>query len=380
MDRPIYLDHNATTPLDPAVFEEMKPFFLEEFGNASSRHEFGWAASQAVETARARVAAMIGCLPKEIIFTSGATEANNIALRGALTKEKNHIITCNIEHKAVLEVAQDLVRRNGAELTILPVDSNGLLKAEQVRDAITDKTGLISLIFGNNEIGTIHPIAEIGKIAKERGIYFHTDATQATGHVSVDVNAMGIDLLSLSAHKFHGPKGVGALYVRATNPRVKIRPFAVGGSQELGIRPGTLNVPGIVGLGKASEIATTDLTGERSRVAALRDLLKSEITSKLDGVRVNGDKESRLPHNLSLTFEGISNQSLLGALVRKVALSAGSACTDPMAKPSHVLSAIGLSDTEAKSTLRFGLGRFTTKAEIAGAAESVLEAVRKNRQ
>lgn len=379
MSRPIYLDHNATTPLDPEVFEAMKPFFLNEFGNASSRHEYGWAASQAVETARAKTAALIGCLPKEITFTSGATEANNIAVRGVLTNEKNHVITCNIEHKAILEVAHDAVKRIGGSLTILPVDQSGRVSREQVARAITDKTALITLIFGNNEIGSIHPIAEIGKLAKERGILFHTDATQATGHVPVNVNEMGIDLLSLSAHKFHGPKGVGALYARAMNPRVKIRPHSVGGSQEMGIRPGTLNVPGIVGLGKACEFASQHLASEQRRVTELRDLLLKEITSKLDGVELNGHPLERLPHNLSLTFSGTSTQSLLGKLLKFVAASAGSACTDPMAQPSHVLTAIGLTNEQAKSTLRFGLGRFTTREEIVRAAAAVVDAVKATR-
>ncbi|HEX4922823.1 MAG TPA: cysteine desulfurase family protein [Bdellovibrionales bacterium] len=378
MQKPIYLDNHSTTPLDPNVFEAMKPYFLEHFGNPSSRHEYGWAAAQAVENARAQVAKLLGCLPKEIIFTSGATEANNLAIRGVLTPEKNHFITGNTEHKSVLEVAKALAKE-GQPVTILECDSKGLITLEQVEAALRPNTALISLMFGNNEIGTLHPLEEIGRLAKSKGVLFHTDATQALGHLDVNVNTLNADLVSFSAHKFHGPKGIGALYVRAQNPRVKVRPHALGGTHEMGIRPGTLNVPGIVGLGAACEIAGAELPREVAHTARLRDRLRRAIEASVDGVSLNGPEAPRLPHNLSLTFEGVTTQGLLAGLHRSVALSAGSACTSPMAEASHVLKAIGHDENEARSTLRFGLSRYNTEDEIDRAAAAVIEAVAKAR-
>jgi cysteine desulfurase len=380
MKTPIYLDNHATTKPDPSVFEAMKPFFLEHFGNASSRHEFGWAASKAVDDSRLAVAQLLGALPKEIIFTSGATEANNIALRGIITSDKNHIITSNAEHKSILEVLADMKVSGRAEYTILDVDRTGQVSPEQVANAITSRTILVSLIYGNNEIGTLNPLSEIGKITRQKKIFLHTDATQAVGHVPVNVNEMSIDLLSLSAHKFHGPKGVGALYVRSQNPRVKIAPHSKGGSQEMGVRPGTLNVPGIIGLGKACEILLQNLNDERARLKQLRDELQLTLLTALPDTKVNGHPTERLPHNLSVTFQGVTSQSILGQMHRSVALSTGSACSTQTSEVSHVLKAIGLSEEAARSTLRFGLGRFTTRDDILQASSIVIDAIRKIRQ
>ena len=375
----IYLDHNATTPLDPRVLETLLPYLKEQFGNASSStHPYGWAAKEAVEAARKQVASLLGASSREIIFTSGATEADNIAIFGAALAStgRNHIVSQVTEHPAVADPLDEL-RRRGFEVTQLATDATGWLTPDRVASAITEKTCLVTIMAANNEVGTVFPIAEIGRICKEAGVLFHTDAAQAVGKVPLDVEAMGIDLLSLSAHKFYGPKGCGALYVRAREPRVRLQAISYGGGQENKLRPGTLNVPGIVGLGEASRIVTEELDEESSRIRQLRDLLHERLTV-LDGVVLNGHPEQRLPGTLSVSFSGVDGGALLLQL-RDVAVSSGSACSSGNNQPSKILKALGISDKAALSTIRFAVGRFNTTEEIERAAESVTNAVRQLR-
>ena len=383
MKLPIYMDNHATTQVDPRVIETMLPFFTERFGNASSRnHVFGWDSEAAVDRAREQVASLIhAASPREIVFTSGATESDNIAVKGiagAYAHQGNHILTCAIEHKAVLDSCKSLERK-GYRITYLPVRANGLIDLDKLRDALTDKTILISIMAANNEIGTIEPVREIGQIAKEKGILFHTDATQAVGKIPLNVEEMGIDLLSLTAHKIYGPKGVGALYVRSSKPRVKLNPLIEGGGQERGLRSGTLNVPGIVGLGKACEIAQKDIMADGERLTGLSQRLKSRIVGQLDQVSVNGDPLQRLPGNLHVSFAYIEGESLLMGL-KDIAVSTGSACTSASLEPSHVLRAIGLEEHLAHSSIRFGLGRFNTEEEVDYVACRVVEEVRRLRE
>jgi cysteine desulfurase len=382
MKLPIYMDNHATTQVDPRVMETMLPFFTEKFGNASSRnHIFGWDSEAAVDRARQQVASLIhAASPREIIFTSGATESDNLAIKGvaeAYRQKGNHILTCAIEHKAVLDSCKSLERK-GYQVTYLPVAKDGLVDLEGLRDAITSRTILISIMAANNEIGTIEPVREIGRIAKEKGILFHTDATQAVGKIPVNVEEMGIDLLSLTGHKIYGPKGAGALYVRS-KPRVNIDPSIEGGGQERGIRSGTLNVPGIVGLGKACEIAQTDMMRDGERLTGLSERLRGEIMNRLDEVSVNGHASQRLPGNMHLSFAYIEGESLLMGL-KDIAVSTGSACTSASLEPSHVLRAIGLEEHLAQSSIRFGLGRFNTEEEVDYTVRRVVEEVRRLRE
>ncbi len=379
---PVYLDYNATTPIDPRVLEAMMPYLTSEFGNAASRnHAFGWKAEAAVEAAREQIARLLGASSKEIVFTSGATESNNLAIKGAaaMYREKgNHIITCTTEHKAVIDPCKRLAEQ-GYEVTWLTPDSYGRVSAQQVAEAITDRTILISLMAANNEIGTLHPIAEIAKVAKDRGVIFHSDATQAVGKVPIDVEAMGIDLLSLSAHKIYGPKGVGALYVRRRGPRVRLVCQMDGGGHERGMRSGTLNVPGIVGLGAAAEICRTEMDAEAPRLAALRDRLHKGIADRLDHVQLNGHPTERTPNTVNLSFAYVEGEALMMKM-KDVAVSSGSACTSASLEPSYVLRAIGVGDDLAHSSIRFGVGRPTTEAEIDHAVERVVTAVQELRQ
>lgn len=381
MNLPIYMDNHSTTPVDPRVLEAMMPYFTNKFGNAASRsHSFGWETEQAVENARASVAKIIGANPKEIVFTSGATESINIAVKGAAEmygEKGKHLITSPTEHKATLDCAKYL-EKHGFTVTYLPVDKFGRVSPEDVRAAITDQTILISLMHGNNEIGTIHPIAEIGKIAKERGVLFHVDAAQTVGKIAVDVQAMGIDVLSLSGHKIYGPKGVGALYVRRANPRVRLSPVIHGGGHERGFRSGTLNVPGIVGLGKACEIAAAELTTGIERVKKLRDRLEAGIFKELDEVYLNGHPTERLPNNLNVSFAYVEGEALMMGL-KEMAVSSGSACTSASLEPSYVLRAIGVGEELAHTSIRFGLGRLNTEEEVDFAIKKVASAVRRLR-
>ncbi len=368
MPRPIYMDHHATTPVDPRVLEMMLPFFGEEFGNAASRsHAFGWRAENAVEDAREKVARLIGARGKEIVFTSGATESNNLAIRGVVEFQRDkgdHVVTCATEHNAVLDPLRALEKRGLVHVTRLPVDREGRLDPDAVAKAIGPRTVLVSVMAANNEIGTIHPFAEIGRVAKDKGILFHTDATQAVGKIPVDVAAAGIDLLSLTAHKLYGPKGVGALYVRSREPRARLAPQMDGGGHERGLRSGTLNVPGIVGLGRACELAGTEMETEGARLRILRDRLRDRILAEVDETTVNGPESERLPGNLNLAFGFVEAESLLMALADDVALSSGSACTSATLEPSHVLKAIGVPDELAHGSIRFGLGRWNTVEEV----------------
>ena len=336
MKLPIYMDHHATTPVDPGVLEAMLPYFTNQFGNASSRnHAFGWEAEEATEIAREQIANLIGAVPKEIIFTSGATESDNLALKGVayMYREKgDHIITASTEHKAVLDASKAL-ERDGFKVTYLPVSREGFVSPDDVRDAITEKTTLVSLMYANNEIGTLHPIQEIGAICREKGVIFHTDSTQAVGKIPFNVQEMNVDVASLSAHKMYGPKGVGALYVRRRKPRVLLHPIIDGGGHERGMRSGTLNVPGIVGFGKACQIASQEMPQEMERLRGLRDRLTEGIMSKLDEVYINGDREKRLPHNINLSFAYVEGESLL-MTVSDIAVSSGSACTSASLEPS----------------------------------------------
>ncbi|SDC28744.1 IscS subfamily cysteine desulfurase [Pedobacter soli] len=365
MKQPIYLDNNATTPLDPRVLEAMLPYFTEKFGNAASRnHAFGWVAEEGVDYAREQVAKLIGCTEKEIIFTSGATEADNLAIKGVfeMYKEKgNHIITAVTEHKAVLDTCKHL-EKNGARVTYLGVKEDGLIDLAELEATMTPETILVSIMYGNNEIGVIQPVKEISAIAHKHGALFMTDATQAVGKIPVDVNADGIDLMAFSAHKMYGPKGVGALYVRRKGPRVKVTAQMDGGGHERGMRSGTLNVPGIVGLGKACELCRLEMESETVRLSALRDKLESTL-NKMEESYVNGNTQHRLPHVANISFKYVEGEGLMMAM-SDLAVSSGSACTSASLEPSYVLKSLGLSDDLAHSSIRFGLGRFTTEAEI----------------
>ncbi len=376
MKQPIYLDNNATTPLDPRVLEAMLPYFTEKFGNAASRnHAFGWVAEEGVDYAREQVAKLIGCTEKEIIFTSGATEADNLAIKGVfeMYKEKgNHIITAVTEHKAVLDTCKHL-EKNGARVTYLAVKEDGLIDLAELEAAMTPETILVSIMYGNNEIGVIQPVKEISAIAHKHGALFMTDATQAVGKIPVDVNADGIDLMAFSAHKMYGPKGVGVLYVRRKNPRVKVTAQMDGGGHERGMRSGTLNVPGIVGLGKACELCRLEMESEAKRLSALRDKLESTLT-KLEESYVNGNTQHRLPHVANISFKYVEGEGLMMAM-SDLAVSSGSACTSASLEPSYVLKSLGLSDDLAHSSIRYGLGRFTTEEEIDHAIEITQKAV-----
>jgi cysteine desulfurase len=383
MKFPIFLDNHSTTPMDPRVLETMLPYFVEKFGNAASRnHAFGWAAEEAVETARKQIARLIKADPKEIVFTSGATESDNLALKGVLEmyKEKgNHIITCSTEHRAVLDTAKSLEAKGLATVTYLSVDKQGMVNPQDVRNAITDKTVLISVMLANNEIGTINPVQEIGKIAKEKGVLFHCDATQGVGKIPVDVQAMGIDLMSFSAHKIYGPKGIGALYVRKKNPRVRVAAQMDGGGHERGMRSGTLAVPLIVGFGKACELCEQEMPTESARLSKMRDRLQSGIMGALEETYLNGHPTNRLPGNLNISFAYVEGESLLMGM-KEIALSSGSACTSATLEPSYVLRALGVGTELAHSSIRFGLGRFNTDEEIDYAIKKVIEIVTKLRE
>jgi cysteine desulfurase len=379
---PIYMDNHATTPVDPRVLEAMLPYFTEKFGNSASRnHAFGWESEAAVDQAREQIARLIqASSPREIVFTSGATESDNLALKGvaeAYRDRGQHIISCVAEHKAVLDSCKFL-EKQGYQVTYLPVQTDGLVNLEQLRAAIRKGTILISIMAANNEIGTLQPVKEIGKLAHEMGILFHTDATQAVGKVPVNVEEMGIDLLSLSAHKLYGPKGIGALYVRGARPRVKLRPLIDGGGHERGMRSGTLNVPGIVGLGKACEIAEKEMATETEKLISLRERLKSKILEQLDEVYINGHSTQRLAGNMNMSFAYVEGESLLMGL-KEIAVSTGSACTSASLEPSHVLRAIGVADELAHTAIRFGLGRFNTEEEVDYTVRRVVEEVRRLR-
>ena len=382
MKLPVYMDNHATTRVDPRVFDAMKPYFTEVFGNAASRnHSFGWEAEEATEKARKQIADLIGATAKEIIFTSGATESNNLALKGVAemyAERGNHIITQVTEHKAVLDTCRRL-EKQGIRVTYLPVKRDGLIDLDQLRDAITDETILISIMYANNEIGVVQPVREIGNIAKEKGVLFHSDAAQAIGKIPVNVNSDGIDILSFTAHKLYGPKGAGALYVRRKNPRVQVTAQMDGGGHERGMRSGTLNVPGIVGLGAACEIARQEMPEESRRLASLRDKLKERLFRNLDEIYLNGSMEHRLPHNLNISFAYVEGESLLMG-INDVAVSSGSACTSATLEPSYVLKALGAGDDLAHSSIRFGLGRFNTEEEVDYVADRVVEVVKKLRE
>jgi cysteine desulfurase len=406
---PIYMDNNATTRVDPRVVEAMLPFFSEHYGNAASRnHGFGWKAEEAVETAREQVARLIGADKREIIFTSGATESNNLALKGVAASARgqgNHIVTVQTEHRAVLDPCRRL-QADGCAVTFLPVDAAGVLSADQIADALRgcsttsplspaagergrgegvlkqplrDGAVLVSVMAANNEIGVLQPVADIGRLCKERGILFHSDATQAVGKVPIDVEAMGIDLLSCSAHKIYGPKGIGALFVRRRNPHVRLAPLMDGGGHERGLRSGTLPVPLIVGFGAACVLAEREMTEESRRLLSLRTRLLQGLVGQLDGCRINGSLEQRLPGNLNVSFAGVHGEALLMSL-RNVAISSGSACTSASVEPSYVLRALGVPDDLAHASIRFGLGRFNTEEEVDFVIGEVVQAVRKLRQ
>jgi cysteine desulfurase len=375
--KPLYLDYHATTPVDPRVLDEMLPFFTERFGNPHSKqHAWGWDARDAAEKARAQVAALINASANEITFTSGATESNNLALKGAvdtLRTRGNHIITIATEHKSVLDVCRQFGQQ-GLEVTVLGVDADGLVDLNELRRALTPATVLVSVMAANNEIGTIQPMAEIGAIVHEHGALLHTDAAQAAGKIPIDVRAMHIDLLSMTAHKFYGPKGCGALFVRRAKPKIALAPQAVGGGQESGLRSGTLNVPGIVGLGRAAEICRLEMGDEGKRLADLRDRLLEGLRVRLPDVRVNGSLTRRLPHNLHVSFDGVEGEALLMAL-GDLAVSTGSACSSGSQAPSHVLEAIGATSGRAGASIRFGLGRTTSVADVDYAIDRVATVV-----
>jgi cysteine desulfurase len=379
---PIYMDNHATTPVDPRVLETMLPYFTDKFGNAASRnHSFGWAGEEAIENARQQVASLINATPKEIIFTSGATESDNLMIKGVaeMYREKgNHIITQAIEHKAVLDTCKNL-EKHGFEVTYLPVQKDGRVDPEDVRKAIKPTTILICIMYANNEIGVINPIAEIGKIAKERGIIFAVDGVQAVGKIPVDVQKDNIDLLAISAHKLYGPKGVGALYVRRRNPRVQLSAIIDGGGHERGMRSGTLNVPGIAGLGKACELCNQEMATESVRLRGLRDRLRAGLEAKLDEVFINGSMEHRLPNNLNMSFAYVEGESLLMG-INDVAVSSGSACTSATLEPSYVLKALGVGEDLAHTSIRFGLGRFTTQEEVDYVVDKMVQVVTKLRE
>jgi cysteine desulfurase len=379
---PIYLDNHATTPVDPRVLDAMLPYFTEKFGNAASRnHEFGWKAEEAVENARGQIARLINASPKEIVFTSGATESTNLAIKGAaeMYREKGrHIITQVTEHKATLDTCKRL-EKYGYEVTYLPVERDGRVNLDELRAAIKPNTILISIMYANNEIGVVQPIAEIGKIAKEKGVFFHVDAVQAVGKIPVDVQKDGIDLMSISAHKIYGPKGVGALYVRRKNPRVQLSAIIDGGGHERGMRSGTLNVTGIVGLGKACELCQQEMAQESVKLSKLRDRLKESIMSRLDETYINGSMEHRLPHNINISFAYVEGESLLMG-INDVAVSSGSACTSATLEPSYVLKALGVGEDLAHTSIRFGIGRFNTQEEVDYVADRVVETVTRLRE
>ncbi|HEX4997713.1 MAG TPA: IscS subfamily cysteine desulfurase [Terriglobia bacterium] len=382
MKLPVYMDNHATTPLDPRVLDAMMPFFTDKFGNAASRnHQFGWDAEEAVESARREIADLIGADPREIVITSGATESDNLALKGvaAMYQEKgNHIITCVTEHKAILDSCKHL-EKDGCRVTFLPVDNKGFVDLDELKKAITDKTILISIMTANNEVGVIQDIKEIGRIAREKGILFHTDAVQAAGKVPFNVNEMNVDLASLSAHKMYGPKGVGALYVRRRNPRVLLTPIIDGGGHERGMRSGTLNVPGIVGFGAAAKLARTDLAKESAEMFRLRERLRLTLERELDEIYINGDLEKRLPGNLNMSFAYVEGESLLMG-INDIAVSSGSACTSASLEPSYVLKALGVGEDLAHTSIRFGIGRFNTEEEVDYVAGRVIETVRRLRE
>ncbi len=382
LELPIYLDNNATTPMDPRVLEAMLPYFTEKFGNAASRnHSFGWVAEEAVDYAREQVAKLINADPKEIIFTSGATEADNLAIKGVYemyASKGNHIITCTTEHKAVLDTCKH-IEKSGGEVTYLNVKEDGLIDLAELEKAITEKTILISIMYGNNETGVIQPIREISAIAKKNGILFFTDATQAVGKIPVDVLADGIDLMAFSGHKMYGPKGVGALYVRRKNPRVKVTSQMDGGGHERGMRSGTLNVPAIVGFGKACELCMNEMESEAKRLSIMRDRLESSLM-ELEETYVNGTPEHRLPHTANISFKYVEGEGLMMGFNKNIALSSGSACTSASLEPSYVLKALGLGDDLAHSSLRFGLGRFTTDEQIDFTIKAIKDTVIKLRE
>ncbi len=379
---PIYLDNNATTPMDPRVLEAMLPYFTEKFGNAASRnHSFGWVAEEAVDYAREQVAKLINADPKEIIFTSGATEGDNLAIKGVFemyATKGNHIITCTTEHKAVLDTCKH-IEKAGGQVTYLPVLADGLIDVNELEKAITDKTILIAIMYGNNETGVIQPVREISKIARKHGVLFFTDATQAVGKIPVDVNADGIDLMTFSGHKMYGPKGVGALYVRRKNPRVKVTAQMDGGGHERGMRSGTLNVPAIVGLGKACELCMNEMDAEAKHLSIMRDRLEKALM-QIEETYVNGNTEHRLPHVCNISFKYVEGEGLMMGFNKNIALSSGSACTSASLEPSYVLKALGLGDDLAHSSLRFGLGRFTTDEQIDFTIKAVTDTVLKLRE
>ena len=379
---PIYLDNNATTPMDPRVLEAMTPYFLEHFGNAASRnHPFGWEAEEAVDYAREQVAKLIGADPKEIIFTSGATEGDNLAIKGVFemyASKGNHIITATTEHKAVLDTCKH-IEKSGGEVTYLQVKRDGLIDLKELEAAIKPTTVLIAIMYANNEIGTVMPMKEISTIARKHGVLLFTDGTQAVGKIPVDVNKDGIDLMAFSAHKMYGPKGVGALYVRRKNPRVKVTAQMDGGGHERGMRSGTLNVPGIVGFGKACELCMLDMEEDTKRISILRDKLETELM-KLEEAYINGSTEHRLPHVTNISFKHVEGEGLLMGFNKNIALSSGSACTSASLEPSYVLKALGLGDDLAHSSLRFGLGRFTTEEQIDYTIKAISETVLKLRE
>lgn len=379
---PVYLDHNATTPCDPRVVEAMIPYFTQDFGNAASRnHPFGWAAEEAVDYAREQVARLIGADPKEVIFTSGATEADNLAIKGVYemyASKGNHIITINIEHKAVLDTCKH-IEKLGGEVTYLKVKEDGLVDLAELEAAIKPTTILISIMYANNEIGVVQPMKQISAIAKKHGVLVFSDATQAVGKIPVDVNADGIDLLAMTAHKMYGPKGVGALYVRRKNPRVKVTAQMDGGGHERGMRSGTLNVPGIVGFGKACELARNEMAQDAERLSKLRDKLETALL-QLEEAYVNGSREHRLPHVTNISFKYVEGEGLLMGFNKDIALSSGSACTSASLEPSYVLKALGLGDDLAHSSLRFGLGRYTTEEQIDYTIEQISKTVIKLRE
>jgi len=379
---PIYLDNNATTPMDPRVLEAMTPYFLEHFGNAASRsHSFGWAAEEAVDYAREQVAKLVSADPKEIIFTSGATEADNLAIKGVFemyASKGNHIITAVTEHKAVLDTCKH-IEKQGGEVTYLSVNDDGLIDLKELEAAMKPTTILVAIMYANNEVGVIQPIKEISAIARKHGALLFTDATQAVGKIPVDVNKDGIDLMAFSSHKMYGPKGVGALYVRRKNPRVKVTAQIDGGGHERGMRSGTLNVPGIVGFGKACEISMLDMEEDNKRISKMRDKLETELL-KLEEAYVNGSTEHRLPHVSNISFKYVEGEGLMMGFNKNIALSSGSACTSASLEPSYVLKALGLGDDLAHSSLRFGLGRFTTDEQIDYTIKAVSETVLKLRE
>lgn len=382
MNFPIYFDNNATTPCDPRVVDTMIPYFTNQFGNAASRnHSFGWAAEEAVDYAREQVAALIGADPKEIIFTSGATEGDNLAIKGVFemyASKGNHIITTTIEHKAVLDTCKHL-EKQGAEVTYLEVDADGMINLEELEKAITPKTILIAVMYANNEIGTVNPMREISAIARKHGVLLMSDAVQAVGKIPVDVNKDGIDIMAFTAHKMYGPKGVGALYVRRKNPRVKVTAQMDGGGHERGMRSGTLNVPGIVGFGKACELCRLEMESDTARIQKLRDKLENGLL-QVEESYLNGHKTNRLPHVSNISFKYVEGEGLLMGINKQIALSSGSACTSASLEPSYVLKALGLGDDLAHSSLRFGLSRFSTEEEVDFTIKAVTDTVNKLRE